>query len=648
MNSQNQEKIMQCAQCNNYITNTQARFCPNCGQAITKTAVISRDHLANLPTMPLAALAHSSISISAKLSNMASPKRDHVANLPTIPLTPQTRSPKVTKPLGYQPSGTISADKHDTIPLTNVPQGFMPLPKGAIISISDKDDEFNYWVQEIRNQSPKLNVYSVETLDKARLCINVACSEYEIMGNYCSNCGQPASEYVTLRYLLKESNEAAIFASTAQLHQLEVHHAGLLIYQYFEGVMPYDINPHFYLLEPEPGPTLANTLKVPQELATVLIWGQQLAQSLDYLHQLRLVWQSLTPYHVAIEGKQARWVNFTTRFAQQESDYQRDVQALAQLLFYLATGFSNYSPNPSWPEGVKLLFDQTLRQATIISAKQLAETIDQVLTQTKQPPKVELQAYGQTHTGMVRDHNEDSWLVQTLTMSNLGQSQPLGLYVVADGMGGHAAGEIASGLVVETLAHKFATEFLTAQGKVQTAKEMINPTTWLQQAILAGNQAVYQQAKQKRSDMGTTVVATLIIGDTAYISHVGDSRLYLLNQTGIKPLTTDHSLVERLVALGQLKREDAHNHPQSNVIYRTMGDNPQVEVDLLTQPLVSGDYLLLCSDGLTGMVTDSEIYRLVRQSNSLSQAVQQLIGAANEAGGNDNITVILVHIALVA
>jgi len=632
MNSQNQEKVMQCSQCKSNITNIQAKFCPHCGKPIPKTML--RDKVANVPTIPLATL--------------PSPKRDHVANLPTIPLEPQTHGPKVTKPLTY-PSGEItSTNKLDTLPLADVPQGFMPLPKGAIISVNDKEDNFNYLVQETLSQSSKLNVYVVETLDKARLCINIACSEYEIIGAFCSNCGQPASESITLRYRLKESNEATIFAPTAQLRQLQAHHAGLLVYRYFEGLMPYDPNPHFYLLEPDPGPTLANTLIVPQELATVLLWGQQLAQSLDYLHQLQLVWQSLTPYHVAIEGKQARWVNFTTRFVQQPSDYQRDVQALAQLLFYLATGSSSYSPNPAWPERVKLLFDQTLKQVTIVSAKQLADTIDQAIMQTKQPPKIELQAYGQTHTGMVRDHNEDSWLVQTLTLSNLGQSQPLGLYVVADGMGGHAAGEIASGLVIETLAHKFATEFLTAQGKVQTAKEIIDPTTWLEQAILASNQAVYQYAKQKRSDMGTTVVATLIVGNTAYISHVGDSRVYLLNQTGIKQLTTDHSLVQRLVALGQVKPEDAHNHPQNNVIYRTIGDNPKVEVDLLTQPLDSGDYLLLCSDGLTGMMTDNEIYRLVHESSSLSEAVQRLIGAANAAGGDDNITVILVRLREIA
>jgi protein phosphatase len=144
--------------------------------------------------------------------------------------------------------------------------------------------------------------------------------------------------------------------------------------------------------------------------------------------------------------------------------------------------------------------------------------------------------------------------------------------------------------------------------------------------------------------MGTTVAAALIIDDTAYLAHVGDSRIYLLNNAGIKQLTIDHSLVERLVATGQITPEEAKTHPQRNVIYRTIGDKANVEVDVSTYRLTSGDRLLLCSDGLSGMVPDDDMWRIVDGSASLPEACRHLIDAANARGGDDNITVIIIQL----
>ena len=144
--------------------------------------------------------------------------------------------------------------------------------------------------------------------------------------------------------------------------------------------------------------------------------------------------------------------------------------------------------------------------------------------------------------------------------------------------------------------------------------------------------------------MGTTVVAVLIESDQACIAHVGDSRAYRINGAGIEQLTVDHSLVESLVAANQISREEARTHPQANVIYRTVGDNPHVVVDLKRITLAPGDFLLLCSDGLSGMLTDEMIREIILGASSPQAACDALVEAANRAGGEDNCTVILIEL----
>jgi protein phosphatase len=144
--------------------------------------------------------------------------------------------------------------------------------------------------------------------------------------------------------------------------------------------------------------------------------------------------------------------------------------------------------------------------------------------------------------------------------------------------------------------------------------------------------------------MGSTLVAVVLDADRACIAHVGDSRAYLINAQGIHRLTTDHSLVERLIATEQITREEARHHPQRNVIYRTIGDKAQLEVDVSTRKLAIGDYILLCSDGLSGMVKDDAIQACVLQATSPQAACDDLVNAANAAGGDDNISVVIVEI----
>lgn len=245
-----------------------------------------------------------------------------------------------------------------------------------------------------------------------------------------------------------------------------------------------------------------------------------------------------------------------------------------------------------------------------------------------------------TNVGRLRESNEDSLLALDFVWSNKSISRPAGLFVVADGMGGHEGGEIASGMLIRSLMRRATEEWLPKV--IASADAPLDSGAWLVGAIQDGNEEIFNWAHEAGFEMGTTVVATLLEGDRVHIAHVGDSRAYRINGAGIERLTVDHSLVESLVISNQISREEARDHPQANVIYRTVGDRREVTVDLKRIQLAPGDSLLLCSDGLSGMISDSTIHELVIRAASPQIACDDLINAANQAGGEDNSTVIIV------
>jgi len=167
---------------------------------------------------------------------------------------------------------------------------------------------------------------------------------------------------------------------------------------------------------------------------------------------------------------------------------------------------------------------------------------------------------------------------------------------------------------------------------------------WVKQTVEMVNKQVFDIRKTSGTDMGSTLVMAMLDGSHAYVAHVGDSRAYLISNREIRRLTVDHSLVERLVATGQIRPEEAQNHPQKNVIYRTIGDKARLDVDAKAVDLAVGDRLLLCSDGLSGMVTDDVILKTVTAAADPQAACEALVAAANNAGGDDNISVVIVQI----
>ncbi|MEX2458794.1 MAG: Stp1/IreP family PP2C-type Ser/Thr phosphatase, partial [Actinomycetota bacterium] len=224
----------------------------------------------------------------------------------------------------------------------------------------------------------------------------------------------------------------------------------------------------------------------------------------------------------------------------------------------------------------------------------------------------------QTDVGRTRETNEDGYLAE----------DPL--YAVADGMGGHRAGEVASRMALEALAEV----------------EPDDGPHSLPERVKAANRVVHQRASEDKDleGMGTTLTALVMDGSEARIAHVGDSRAYLLRDGELKMLTEDHTLVRRMVTEGKLTTEEAERHPQRSILTRALGVDAEVDVDEMTVRLRGGDRLLLCTDGLTSMLGEDRIGEILRSDSDPQGAADALVEAANEAGGQDNITVVVLDV----
>ena len=239
-----------------------------------------------------------------------------------------------------------------------------------------------------------------------------------------------------------------------------------------------------------------------------------------------------------------------------------------------------------------------------------------------------MRAVGKTHIGMLRNINQDSY-----ACINSGHFV---IMAIADGMGGHNAGEVASSIAAEHIENYFknseSDNYFEKSGEIESLVHKIN-------------HVIHEQSlsSDECAGMGTTLTLCISDGNFANIYHIGDSRAYLLNDR-IVQVTKDHSLVQFLIDQGQLTKQEAEHHPRKNVITRALGTDDEIEVDCFTIVLQPGDRLLLCSDGLTNMVGNEEILSIVNNNNiDLSEAVDMLVSIANEHGGSDNITVILAE-----
>jgi len=264
------------------------------------------------------------------------------------------------------------------------------------------------------------------------------------------------------------------------------------------------------------------------------------------------------------------------------------------------------------------------------------------------PTEPYLRSAQRCHIGAVRGRNEDSCLTFTAYTGGQEPLLPFGLYIVADGMGGHHAGHQASRMASRIVGERILTETYlpliqqTRNGQAAAPSQPIQEV--LVDAVAAANMALRNHEPDK--DSGTTLTAVLIFGRRLYLAHVGDSRAYLLVDNTLHLLTTDHSYVRRLQDVGQLTVEEAAIHPNRNVLYRAVGQGEELEIDTFSRALPAQGKLLLCSDGLWGLVPDEVMQAIMEDARPLQAKADQLIDLGLQAGGHDNITAVLVEFSL--
>ena len=264
-----------------------------------------------------------------------------------------------------------------------------------------------------------------------------------------------------------------------------------------------------------------------------------------------------------------------------------------------------------------------------VEAETVAPTTSETLDSVPHPPGVG----GLSDVGRVRELNEDNWHWEPL-------DGEVALYAVADGMGGHDRGEVASQIAVESL-FKVAGEKLVDVGTrdVRSLRDM------LRDSMQSANRAVVTAGEEQDSNMGTTLVSAMTFGTKdALIANVGDSRAYLVRESKLYPVSRDHSLVAYLVQLGELTAEEARNHPSGNILVRSIGSVPEVEVDLYHLEIQAGDRIMICSDGLWGELSDPRIQEIMNDNLNPQDACRALVDAANDSGGRDNTTLIVVNV----
>lgn len=243
-----------------------------------------------------------------------------------------------------------------------------------------------------------------------------------------------------------------------------------------------------------------------------------------------------------------------------------------------------------------------------------------------------MKAYGKSVTGLKRKNNEDAIYISDEN------SELKNLYIVADGMGGHNAGEVASNSAITAF-----NQYIHDNIHEIKEEEILD---LLVSAVQYCNTDIYQKSSENESlsEMGTTLIAAVVMNHKLYVTHVGDSRLYVFKKEGeMRQLTNDHSYVMELVKLGKITREEAAVHPNRNIITRAVGTHATVEVDTIIENLFEGDIILICSDGLSTMVDDWGMKEILSKDENQEQKVQALIDKANEKGGLDNISIIMIE-----
>lgn len=590
-----------------------------------------------------------------------------------------------------------------------------PLPANAVVG-------GKYVVQSQLHHGTDRNLYRVAARkqQKCPTCGRLSSSD----ATTCEYCGSDlTSEQPAEFYLMAESFYPQALMQDPAIMDLQLYHPNIVPVVDFFSYTPFGRGRYYAVAEPRQGVRLSQ-LSVPRPGTQVFGWALQLADALDYLHSKGVIGAGAEADDILVQGDMASLASLqNARLAEHESPERTQLQSM-DLAKLAATIYEAYVGHPAamTPEGILPMPSQapekvgaTLRAAIEpvqgiappISAAEWRDMISAALialSDLEQPGKpVVYVSASHSDVGRVRDQNQDSFSTTEFYQSSVERPMNIGLYVVADGMGGHKGGEIASSIASQVFSSEVMARVIAPLSGAPSTQPAITNETVLQgmaRAVQTANERIYKARDSRQNDMGTTLVAVLIAGGKAYIVNVGDSRFYFYTQRpqeqetaphpvldGTAPLqpkgatvplkrtatleeaeaqakaraeeeaktinreeymltqvSVDHSLVHRLVELGQLDPEEAKVHPHRNFIYRSLGGPPPIEVDTFVRTLRPGDRLLLCSDGLNSMIEDDAIESVLATVEDPQEACAKLVELANEAGGHDNVTTIIIDV----
>jgi serine/threonine protein phosphatase PrpC len=430
--------------------------------------------------------------------------------------------------------------------------------------------------------------------------------------------------------------------------------------------------------------------------------GIQLCQIADSFHRQRLVHNGFEPNGLIVDSQgRLKLIHFervrpaklynmsvpihiTEGFSAPELyllddssvlDKRSDIYSIGAILYWLLTGETIPTANMAvirasrweiYPRAVvSPAFERIVMRALAFEPLDRYNSVNELkfaLANLSAPVSVQL-GYA-TDVGRHRELNEDSILALDLRQCFESVNTHIGLYVASDGMGGEAAGEVASRISVRAVAERVTERLISASLRSTHGGQVAEPTQTgsillandtgidvrasqlLIDAIRNANDQVldYAQYHPNTRGLGATLTAALLVGNVLTVGHVGDSRCYVLSDGRFEQLTEDHSLVERMIQRGELTRDESRFHPHRNIIYRSIGSREEMEIDIVTRMLSRGDLVLLCSDGLTGMLDDEEVAAIMGHSEDPWYIAKELVVAANSRGGEDNISVIVIRI----
>ena len=506
-----------------------------------------------------------------------------------------------------------------------------------------------YRVTAILSDTPALRVYRVDMLEPWDTCTKCG-AKIQQGDQFCEECGAQVEQQTAL---LQETPAANPVGATllGDLSIEDPQAASVLptVREVFVGedsrfaVLPETKGAlvGFDSLLSEPGTVI--------DEADALNLGATIANTLAFLHrnglalgQLTLADLSLTSGHEVILSNAA-----ALRKSQGVADQADDVMALGSVLEKMtgvarATRRLDAAQNlaPLENDFATLLSD--IRAGNVTNAALVAQTIETIIAEQATPTPLRTRTGYATHTGMVRDHNEDSLFTWDMRLMWNNILTNIGMYIVADGMGGHEGGEVASGIAINTISQSL-TPLLLDPSIRKGALATTTIGNHVKQAVIQANAAIYNESVKRGNDMGTTLTMAVVIGDRAIVGNVGDSRTYLYHGDTLQRISKDHSLVQRLVDIGQITPEEAYSHPNRNAILRSLGDSEEPEVDIFEVRLEPGETLFLCSDGMWEMVRDPKMAEIIKSFSAPPDAAQALIKEGNANGGEDNISVILVQ-----